>query len=264
MKKFFVQLSVLLLPLFLIFSCTNDLPIAKEKKSENTDYCDYTIIGELHNQGLNSIKEVFLQGENWTESELLETLEPHFLKRVEYVNSFMKPPHWKLKKEEALFIFSTVEENIEKIFDRDIAHLKTLLVGLGATEKEFKTLLGLSDVLHREDLTNQERLAAITEMENELINSGQMTYVVEEPLNIMKASLCYWPQNRAEWQEIDLRKDSGAEGRGFWDTINRMTEADFWSGAVGAVVGDGPGAVSGACYGSAAAGIRDLVTGACC
>lgn len=82
-------------------------------------------------------------------------------------------------------------------------------------------------------------------------------------VDIGKSSLCYWDRNLQSWvEEIDLAISSrGKERPDGWlgYTLHGMFESDFWSGVtVGLSTITPHGAVAGACYGSAARGIKEL------
>ncbi|NBC24884.1 MAG: hypothetical protein GVX78_04635 [Bacteroidetes bacterium] len=266
MNKFKYFFGALFTVILFFISCDEqDNEILSEESIENPTNCNYTIIGQMHNDGLDSFYSYFIADSAWSESSMLEKLDSLVLSRREENNLGLSSPHWPLREEKAIEINSIMSDNLSSFLSNDATLVEPILLGEGLSTENFNILLEIRDLLYLEYNDFNELLSAIEMKESALENEGKMSYFIEEPINILKASICYWAQSFERWDSVPTSSVTlrwcGHDEEWFWNTVNNMAEDDFWSGALGAVIADGGGAVSGALYGSAASGISHLFDG---
>lgn len=266
MKNLIFKLSTVFTVILLTISCNEqESGLLSEIDGKGPTNCNFTIVGQLHNDGLDAIYSYFITGSKWTESSMIQSLDSLVLSQREANNSNLSSPHWPLSNEDAVKIISIIKGNLATFLSNDPAQIKPILINEGLSTDNFNILLEIRNLLCQDYNDFNELLAAIELKETELINTGKFSYYIEEPLNILKASICYWGNSYEKWDEVSTSSIElrwcGHDWGWFWDSVNDMAEDDFWSGALGAVIGDGGGAVAGACYGSAASGIGHLFDG---
>ncbi len=252
--------------LLLTISCNQqESGLLSEIDGKRPTNCNYTIVGQLHNDGLETIYSYFITGSSWSESSMIHSLDSLVLLQREANNSKLSNPHWPLSNKNAVKIISIIKGNLATFLSNDPTRVQPILINEGLSTDNFNILLEIRNLLYQDYNDFNELLAAIELKETELMNTGKMSYYIEEPLNILKASICYWGNSYEEWDNISTSSIElrwcGHDWGWFSDTVYDMAEDDFWSGALGAVIGDGGGAVAGACYGSAASGIAHLFDG---
>lgn len=253
--KVFKILIALALTVFLAVSCNKD---EITTNSEQTPF-QLSVNGEIHNEGLALVLDSYKSKSDWQYDEIYSSLRVFTKNLLPMINEKGKYSLNQEDMEEAIVI---MDEILPQIVNNDTQELSRFMVEKGVSKEKIDALNSISLVLKGNFDSQEAILQAISKQEIVLKNKGFYSSDVEESVNLLKASLIYWGENADLWREIDY---NGVTLRGFWDTVNGMAESDFWSFAVVTAVTFNPGAgVAAGCYGSAAKGIKDLVTGECC
>ena len=162
-------------------------------------------------------------------------------------------------------LITNLNDNIDAIKDGNITQISEWALNSGISNDELNLLIQVRDIAYNESGL-ESSLNSIENFEQNLSQSNQMTPLVSESINVLKSSLCYWNSNGSKWSNIDHVNltPNQAQTRGFWDTVNRMAEGDFWSFAVGTAVLGPAGGIAMGCRGSAVIAIKEVITGECC
>jgi|GEM_PF-5519102 len=225
-----------------------------------------TEIGGLHNQGLDNILTEFQKRESWTYDEIFSNLESYAYAQQILINE--SPVVGSISDESMSQVLSVVKANLKTIVGKDRAKLKQLVKDLGANQTDTKHLAAVNSIL--KNSSKNESLSSITARidayQEKIERKGELTELLSNSYTVLKSSIAYWEKNHKKWTNIKYESDNedSIANYKFWDTVNSMAEGDLWSFAVGTIMAGPAGGIAAGCYGSAAVGIRDLVTGECC
>jgi hypothetical protein len=226
--------------------------------------CNYSLLGEMHNQGLDMILSFYNERGNWSYEEIFDSLDSFVLHLRDYIN---QTGGYSLTNNQMSAAIMIVKDNMGHLLESDIDSISYLLSAHGVPGETIDILIEAREILYLENQTMESAIGRIEDLEAQLAAEEKLTPLIAGSFGILKSSLCYWFNHYEDWGQIDYSSQSSntLEVRSkFWDTINGMAEADFWSFCVGTVMGGPQTGVAAGCWGSAARGIRDVVTGNCC
>lgn len=159
-------------------------------------------------------------------SEVFDSLKTFVKNQKDFINT---EGGYNLTDSDMETIIETMQPILPQIVNNEVDSITFYMLENGVSEVLVNQLKEVSNILNQDYSTFEEGINAIEDYEITLINNGDMTDILQESINLLKSSLCYWNTNVQNWAEIDY---VGAQYRGFWDTINGMGESDFWSFAV--------------------------------
>jgi len=271
MKSLFFPLFLLLF--FSIGSCSeskNELEdepritteTALTRSFEQPENCAYSLSGGLHNEMLDHFLNHFSAKTDWDEATMVDKLDNLVLEKINYINNQLST---QLSTIDHQTLITNLNDNIDAIKDGNITQISEWALNSGISNDELNLLIQVRDIAYNESGL-ESSLNSIENFEQNLSQSNQMTPLVSESINVLKSSLCYWNSNGSKWSNIDHVNltPNQAQTRGFWDTVNRMAEGDFWSFAVGTAVLGPAGVIAMGCRGSAVIAIKEVITGECC
>jgi len=279
MKNLVFWVITLNLTFFLFyFSCTKEVTIAPNTPKEvvnisgygsngggaSDSLCVFSTEGQQHNDGLEFIYgRLAIENADWSEEGAFQEVETAY---YDYVTDSLG-----FTSTEANDNLNLLKTYQDALFEDDLYRITFVLDSIGVDIIDINTLVEITTVLDSTYSDFDELLEALSEKENEIVAQDRMTEIVELSINGLKASICYWSNNLDRWEEnipILQPRWCNHNKKWFWETVNSMTEDDFWGFAVGAGmgaiiggVGAAPGSVAGAFYSSAASGIKGLFKG---
>lgn len=259
-----LQLSGFILIFVLFSSClkNNEDTIQYEKATIKS----FSKVGDLFIQNMGIALNTLGNSKSLVDiADELPKIEEIIYQRREYVNSKLQYPHWSLSLENCNKILAKTKVGNQIIQSGEITDIQNFLIQSGWESNDIIALNEIYLITLDKSKSFDEMLNLLNRKELSLIKEGRYNYKTEEPMKILKASIFYWSNNYYDWEKLNTTKLQerycGHDGAWFRETVYNMGRDAMFSGAIGAVVGDGPGAVAGAMYGAAASGIASLFRG---
>lgn len=244
-----------------VYSCTQNEKEQIQAELTNIECGDWNEIGQLHNDGLEGyflmLKESSIEVTNENKEEILLGLKQFVLDFYPTIQSGVNPPHYPISEELNLEILELVIENFQEIDNPSSEFIYEHILATGHDQILVDNVKGLFAIYDNPSFQGSYNDMA-SELDNykaQLSAQQQWNNVLDDGYNVAKATFCYWKESSDKWNKTFApnrvqTRDFIGNGR-----------ADISGAVIGACVGDGPGAVSGACYSTAASILWDIFGG---
>ena len=144
----------------------------------------------------------------------------------------------------------------------DTATLRRIMDSLSLSTHDIGWIISFYDLCYHDYQDVDGAISAVDSLvaEYEFVY-GENSYH-SDVAGLYKASLLYWQCMSEDWAAMPY--NSVAARKRWYETMHDMAVSDMWAFAVGTLMTGPAGGMAAGCYGSAAKGIADLVTGQCC